>query len=118
MSEPLGTRDNTAAGSGAQAGDGPAPDAYDPAPELLPGQAAAKGRDAAEPQDARSPMLREYEARRCHVCQARHPSFGFGPPLTRKGHTLWACGAHRDEVNGMLSRPLASPPKQEQRRLL
>jgi hypothetical protein len=41
--------------------------------------------DPASPPDA----VREYEARRCHICQARHPAFGFGPPLTRPGMVLW-----------------------------
>jgi hypothetical protein len=64
----------------------------------------------AEPTDdggpaPRNPSLDEYEARRCHVCGARYPSFGFGPPLTRMGVVIWACSAHRDEVNRRLSGP-------------
>lgn len=55
----------------------------------------------ASPSDA----VLEYEARRCHVCRARHPSFGFGPPLTRAGHVLWACGAHRAAVDSVLAGP-------------
>ena len=44
--------------------------------------------------------MAEYEARRCIVCDCRHPSFGFGPPLhsNSKG-TIWACGTHRAEVD-------------------
>ncbi len=67
--------------------------------------------DPASPPDA----MREYEARRCHVCQARHPAFGFGPPLTRPGMVLWACGAHRAEVDGLLAgspRPRAAAKRQ------
>jgi hypothetical protein len=45
--------------------------------------------------------MAEYEARRCVVCNCRHPSFGFGPPLHGKG-TIWACGQHRAEVDRQL----------------
>jgi hypothetical protein len=38
-----------------------------------------------------SKAMREYETRRCHVCQGRCPPFGFGPPLTRPDQTIWAC---------------------------
>jgi len=60
-----------------------------------------------EPPGLASPSeaMREYEARRCHVCHARYPSFGFGPPLTRPGRVLWACGAHRAAVDSMLTGP-------------
>jgi hypothetical protein len=44
-------------------------------------------------------MMREYEARRCHICQCKNPSFGFGPPLKAAGPTLWSCLAHRDGVD-------------------
>ena len=44
-------------------------------------------------------MTQEYEARRCHVCQCKFPSFGFGPPLRVDGSTIWSCLAHRDEVD-------------------
>ena len=116
MSAPLAARDHAAVPS-EPVGSAPRSGPCDLTPELPAEQETAEERGG-EIGERRSPMLREYEARRCHVCQARHPSFGFGPPLTRKGHTLWACGTHRDEVHGMLSRPLASPPQQEQRRLL
>jgi len=56
--------------------------------------------DAAAPP---SPAMAEYEARRCAVCNGRYPSFGFGPPLSRKGATLWACFAHRGEVDRQLT---------------
>lgn len=52
--------------------------------------------------EARNPSILAYEARRCHVCDAPHPSFGFGPPLTRKGHDVWACSLHRAEVKRLL----------------
>jgi len=45
--------------------------------------------------------MAEYDRRRCVVCGCRHPSFGFGPPLHSKG-TIWACGAHRTEVERQL----------------
>ena len=47
-------------------------------------------------------LLREYEARCCHVCQCRHPPFGFGPPLTRPDNELWACFEHHAAVYAML----------------
>jgi len=62
-----------------------------------------------------SDAMQEYEARRCHACPARHPAFGFGPPLTRPGVVLWACVAHRAEVDGLLTgspRPKAAAQQQ------
>lgn len=62
-----------------------------------------------------SGAMQEYEARRCHACQARHPAFGFGPPLTRPGMVLWACGPHRAEVDGLVTgspRPKAAAKQQ------
>jgi hypothetical protein len=50
-----------------------------------------------------NPVLDEYEARRCALCGARYPSFGFGSPITRPGVVLWACGAHRAELDHRLS---------------
>jgi hypothetical protein len=50
-----------------------------------------------------NPVLDEYEARRCAVCGANYPPFGFGSPLTRPGVVLWACGAHRAELGHRLS---------------
>ena len=40
----------------------------------------------------------DYESRRCAVCGAKYPSFGFGPPMTRAGVFIWACFAHRHDV--------------------
>ena len=54
------------------------------------------------PTPSQNPAIRACEARRCHVCQAKYPAFGFGPPLTRPGRELWACGPHRDEVERAL----------------
>jgi hypothetical protein len=51
---------------------------------------------------AKEALLRDYEARRCCVCDCQHPSFGFGPPMTRE--IVWACGAHRGEVEAKLRR--------------
>ena len=48
------------------------------------------------------PAVRDYEARRCHVCQARHPVFGFGAPLTQSRREIWACSTHRAEVTRLL----------------
>jgi hypothetical protein len=50
-----------------------------------------------------SKTMREYETRRCHVCQGRYPPFGFGPPLTRPGQTIWACVTHRADIDRMLT---------------
>ena len=50
-----------------------------------------------------NPVLDEYEARRCAICGAKYPAFGFGSPLTRPGVVLWACGAHRAELDYRLS---------------
>ena len=49
------------------------------------------------------PVLDEYEARRCAICGAKYPAFGFGSPLTRPGVVLWACSAHRVELDHRLS---------------
>lgn len=70
-----------------------------------------------QPSDPASPSdtMREYEARRCRVCRGRHPVFGFGPPLTRPGMDLWACGAHRAELDHRLAgspRPKAAAERQ------
>ena len=54
----------------------------------------------AEIDHAKIAVMRDYEARRCCVCNCRHPSFGFGPPMTRK--PVWACGAHQSEVEARL----------------
>ena len=54
-----------------------------------------------------NPVLDDYEAHRCAICGAKYPPFGFGSPLTRPGGVLWACGAHRAELDHRLS---ARPP--------
>lgn len=41
--------------------------------------------------------IEEYDARRCHLCGAMWPGFGFGPPLPVRT-TIWACFTHRGEV--------------------
>ncbi len=60
------------------------------------------GHDAAS-LAAQQAYFAEIEARRCHICACRHPSFGFGPPLNPKG-TIWSCGSHRKEVESLLKR--------------
>jgi hypothetical protein len=45
----------------------------------------------------------EYEARRCAICGAKYPSFGFGPPITRPGLTIWACFSHWKDVKSQLT---------------
>jgi hypothetical protein len=59
-----------------------------------------------------SEAMREYDARRCHICQRRFPPFGFGFPLT--GRTLWACMPHRDEVDRLVSGKTPQPIEQGQ----
>ncbi len=59
-----------------------------------------------------SEAMREYDARRCHICQCRFPPFGFGLPLT--GRTLWACMPHRDEVDRLVSGKAPRPIEQGQ----
>lgn len=44
-----------------------------------------------------------YEERRCTICGAEHPVFGFGPQLSRTGVTVWACGVHGAELDRRLS---------------
>lgn len=65
-----------------------------------------------------SELMREYDSRRCHICRCRHPSFGFGPPLTKPGHTLWACLAHRAEVNLLFTSHIAIPVAPDEPKLL
>ena len=62
-------------------------------------------------------MMREYEARRCHICQCRYPPFGFGLPLKAAGPTIWSCLAHRDEVN-RIATGVRLGPAEPQARLL
>ena len=58
----------------------------------------------APPRDREPPEgVQDFEARRCHVCGCRFPAFGFGPPLTRKDQAVWACFAHRAEVQHTLA---------------
>ena len=49
-----------------------------------------------------NPVVRDYEARRCHVCGDKRPAFGFEAPLAPRGETLWACGAHHRELQARL----------------
>ena len=45
-----------------------------------------------------------YEARRCAICGGRNAHFGFVPPILPKGE-LWACAAHRAEIEHRLRGP-------------
>jgi hypothetical protein len=60
---------------------------------------------------APSPNMADYEARRCVVCNSRYPSFGFGPPLSHTGSTLWACFVHKNDVDKQLSAARAPTPE-------
>jgi len=50
--------------------------------------------------DTGSAAMRDYDSRRCLICQQPRPPFGFGPPLTRQ--SVWACSEHRAEVDRRL----------------
>lgn len=50
---------------------------------------------------AASDALAECDSRRCALCGERFPAFGYGPPLTREP-MLWACSAHRAELERRL----------------
>ena len=50
-----------------------------------------------------SPVVRAFDARCCHICGCRYPSFGFGPPLAPRGQERWACLAHRSQMERILS---------------
>ena len=56
-----------------------------------------------DPSKRQSPVMAEYEARRCHICCSKYPPFGFGPPLIKKGSAVWACRDHRMEVYRLLT---------------
>ena len=76
-----------------------------------PATAAEDGWDAPAAQPGRETPegVQDFEARRCHVCDCRFPAFGFGPPMTRKDQIVWACLAHRTEVERTLTqRPVHS----------
>ena len=75
--------------------------AFDPSDQDFPGQ---------PPQG--NPVLDEYDARRCAVCDARFPPFGFGPPLTKRDVVLWACVAHRAELDRRLTERRTGPAEE------
>jgi hypothetical protein len=52
-----------------------------------PGPAAWEDIDGGQ-EAPKNPMLLEYEARRCHLCQSKYPAFGFNQPLTKKRQTI------------------------------
>ena len=70
-----------------------------------PATSAEDGWDAPAQQPTRETpgSVQDFEARRCHVRGSRFPAFGFGPPLTRKDQVVWACLAHRIEVQHTLT---------------
>ena len=70
--------------------------------------------EARPPQSSQNPTIREYEARRCHVCRCKYPPFGFGPPLTPLGARLWACSAHYQDVRQLLRGTAVKPAEKEQ----
>jgi hypothetical protein len=73
---------------------------------------------ATEADTPQSETMREYEARRCHVCGCKYPSFGFGPPLQTSGRVIWSCGAHHAEVDRIVSGATTLPAAEQQARLL
>ena len=76
-------------------------DTLDPADQDYPGQPLQ-----------RNPVLNEYDARRCAICDTRYPPFGFGPPLTKKDVVLWACAAHRSELDRRLTERRTAPTEE------
>lgn len=45
-----------------------------------------------------NPAVSAYNVRRCHICRASNPPFGFG---TLAMDTIWACPQHRAEVDAI-----------------
>ncbi len=72
-----------------------------------------EGADTAE--TPHQTMIREYEARRCHICQCKYPSFGFGPPLKAGGPAIWSCLAHRNQTDRIAQGIGAAPAKPQLR---
>ena len=85
-----------------------------------PATATEDGWAAPAPQPGRETPegVQGFEARRCHVCGCRFPAFGFGPPLTRKDQTVWACLAHRTEVERALTQKPVHSAEPGPKRLL
>lgn len=80
---------------------------------MQPSPPSAGGEPSWDPSPGRatsqSKMLQEYEARHYHICQAKYPPFGFGPPLTRSKQEIWACLTDREAVKGMLTSARCAP---------
>jgi len=73
-------------------------------PDGPDGEQGPAGRSNSERRDTSVPgSVQEHDARRCCICGAKFPPFGFGPPLTRLGITRWACSAHRIELDRHLT---------------
>jgi hypothetical protein len=73
-------------------------------PDGPDGEQGPAGRSNSERRDTSVPgSVLERDARRCFICGARFAPFGFGPPLTRPGITLWACSAHRVQLDRHLT---------------
>ena len=45
--------------------------------------------------------IEAYDARRCHICKAQWPAFGFGPQLPVRT-TIGACFTHHAEVGRLV----------------
>ena len=60
----------------------------------------------------RNALLDEYDARRCAICGARFPPFGFDPPLTKRDVVLWACAAHRADLDRRLTERRIAPTEE------
>ena len=73
-------------------------------PDVPDGEQGLAGWSNSERRNTNVPAsVQEHDARRCLICGAKFPPFGFGPPLTRPGITFWACGAHRVEIDRQLA---------------
>jgi hypothetical protein len=95
---------DTGLAGGADLSEPPAHAALGVKPNVATGEQGPAGWNSSDPRDAGVPgSVQEYDARRCPICGAKFPPFGFGPPLTQPGTTLWACGAHRVEIERRLT---------------
>ena len=73
-------------------------------PDVPDGEQGPAGWSNSERRDTSVPgSVQEHDARRCFICGAKFAPFGFVPPLTRPGITLWACSAHRVELDRHLT---------------
>ncbi len=89
---------------GANPSELPAQSVVEVQPNVAAGEQGPAEWNNSEPRQTNVPRsVQEHDARRCHICGAKFPPFGFGPPLTRPGIILWTCSAHRVEIERRLT---------------